>query len=197
MKYSTLVFLALASTLLFSENKSWMRANGQAVTSRQNSSSTSRLPQWISPTVFGLRLGSARERDIRKLLGKPWWEGPNVEKAYPNDPEDEILLQYNNVGEEKDDVDFAVGKKSRIIKSVAVYPTRRQTKQEVLAEFGSEFVEIESSESMCVSEKRLQSEGKNSPQYPIVLVYPSRGMYVMLNEDQRVNHVGYGMKCFD
>lgn len=196
MKYFVLMLLAAVSTLLFYQSRREVRAGNQTVV-RPTPTPTrvSDKTQWVAPTVFGLKLGSSRDRDIRKLLGKPWSEGPNDEKTYGNDPEEEILLQYNNVGEFKDAVDFVVGKKSRILKALAVYPLQRRTKQEIISEFGSKFFEIESWESMCISGERQRTEDKKKPLYPILLVYPSKGMYVMLDEDQRVNHTGYGMKC--
>ncbi len=50
--------------------------------------------EWLAPSFLDLRLGKSNSQDVKNKFGKPQWEGHPQEKAFQNDPEDEILIQY-------------------------------------------------------------------------------------------------------
>ena len=196
-KFSSLLSILLALTSLHVSCQRAAINSSSAETPFDGSPSPREdIRKWIAPTHFGLTLGRSKEGDVKQIFGKPVWEGENNEKVFEGE-EDELLLQYVKVGELKDNIDNIVGKTTRLVKAIAVYPLERGTKNEVIESLGPDFFEIESSDSMCITRDRAIGESKVKLHYPIALVYPNKGMYVQIREDGRVGHVGYGMKCFD
>jgi len=200
-----IVFGGLTSNLLLqkSYNKvssESMIANTQKAREKSVVSSSDKR-QWIPPTYLGLKFGKSTVKDVKRIFGKPEWEGPPEgapeDNSFSEDSEDEILLQYANVGEAKDYLDITVGKKSKVVKAIAVYSNSRPTKQEIISEYGLDFFEIESWEPMCIEKERQPGESHKKMKYPIALVYPNKGMYVSIQSDNRVNHIGYLVKCTD
>jgi hypothetical protein len=160
------------------------------------------LRRWISPEVFGLKLGDSTLTDVKKQFGKPIFEGPNQEKVYTEDAEDEILVQYRNVKEADVQLgsmllDFIVGKKTKVVKAVAIYTGTLLRREDILSKYGNDYFEIESWESFCIDKNRMPGPSVKKLNYPVVLVYPNKGMYVLLHEQNYVIHIGYAMKCMD
>lgn len=173
--------------------------SSDSINRKSNSNSlTPNNKEWIPPEYTGLKLGKATEEDVRNAFGKPIWEGPPEEKAFGNDPEEEIWLGYENVAGVEGRTVMTIGEKTKILKAVALYPERARTREEVISEYGSDFFEIESSESMCINENYKKKEIKNEKhKYPIVLVFPNKGMYVSINNDNKADHTGFLVKCPD
>ncbi len=90
-------------------------------------------------------------------------------------------------------LDITIGKESKILKAIVIYPEETFTKKAIISKFGSEFIEIESWQSMCSGANSSEKPKK----YPIMIVYPSKGVYVMIGRGNKVNHIGYLVKCPD
>ncbi len=147
--------------------------------------------KWQPSEYLGITPGKSTERDVKKLLGKPEWEGDDSEedKDFKKDPEFNKLLQYPK------GIEVIVGKKTKITKTIGIsYP--EITKKEVIAKYGNNYFEIESSESTCIKNNQKNgSSDKQAKNYPIVLVYPENGMSVVVNKDDEIVGIWYSYKC--
>ncbi len=151
--------------------------------------------KWIPATYRNLKLGKSTYKDVKKLFGKPIWEGRNQDNTFESDPEFEILLQYSYQGTGKESADIVIGKKTKIIKAISYLPYPEMTRQEAISKFGSDYFEIESWESFCIKDNRKRGSSQKKLNYPIALVYPEKGMYVSIRKDNTVMHIGYLYKC--
>ena len=158
-------------------------------------SSTSDPRKWIAPSYLGLKLGESKEADVKKLFGEPIWQGLNAEKVFVDDAEPEKLIQYNHIKGSGNNIDIVVGEKTGLVKAIAVYPDLRQTTEEITAAYGAEYYVTESWESMCVGPEKNIGKWPENPKYPISIIYPQLGMYILLGDDHRVIHIGFMMKC--
>lgn len=150
--------------------------------------------QWIPPTYLGLRLGKSIEQDVKRIFGEPVWQGAREEKIFENDAEDEILLDYLGI-EGFDNIAVTIGRKTRIVKAIAVYPNEKLTKEDIISKHGTSFFEIESWESMCIKNDRPLGKNGKKMQYPIILVYPHKGMYVFVSDENKMTYFGFLYKC--
>lgn len=152
--------------------------------------------KWTPTEYVGLLAGKSTYEDVKKLFGKPRWEGSNDEKAFESDSELEILLQYSGNAKGKESIEVVTGEETKIVKAFSVRPYPGITKQEAITKFGPDYFEIGSGESMCITgNKKGPSEKKL--EFPMMLVYPNKGMYVLIDEDNKVNHFGFTYKCAD
>lgn len=152
--------------------------------------------KWTPIEYGGLLAGKSTYEDVKKLFGKPRWEGWNDEKAFESDTELEKLLQYSGDAKGKESIEVVTGEETKIVKAFSVRPYPSITKQEAITKFGPDYFEIGSGEPMCITgNKKGPSEKKL--EFPMMLVYPSKGLYVLIDEDNKVNHFGFTYKCAD
>lgn len=151
--------------------------------------------KWMPATYRELHLGQSTYKDVKKLFGKPRWEGGNEEKTFEGDPEFEILLQYPNQGIGKEAVEIVIGEKTKIVKAISYLPYPEMTRQEAISKFGSDYFEIDSAESLCIKDNLKRGSSDKKLDYPISLVYPEKGMYVLIGDDNKVMHIGFLYKC--
>lgn len=152
--------------------------------------------KWKPTGYRGLKIGKSTEKDVKKLLGNPIWEGAPEEKVYRNESEDEILLDYGGISG-LDGAVVTIGKETRIVKAIVIYPNNKQTKENIISEYGLDFFEIESHQSICINEGYKFGEHNKEIKYPTVLVYPNKGMYVSITNDRKVSQIGFLLKCPD
>lgn len=200
LRVAVIIFLLIGSNLFLAKSCT-NRQTEKVVANKQEQENVKDVHplldkrEWIPPTYLGLTLGKSTENDVKKLFGKPKWEGSREEKIFESDSENEILLDYVDVKEVDGDIAITIGEKTRIVKAIAVYSNENLTKQEIISKYGSDFYEIESSESMCIKDDHPPGESNRKMQYPIVLVYPNKGMYVFINEDNKLIYRGFLVKC--
>jgi hypothetical protein len=151
--------------------------------------------RWIPATYRGLKLGKSTYNDVKKLFGKPRWEGGNEETTFESDSDFEVLLQYSYQGIGKESADLVIGKKSRIVKAISYLPNPELSRQEAVSKFGSDYFEISAGESTCIKGNPKRGSSKKKLNYPRMLVFPEKGMYVLIGDDSKVLHVGYLYKC--
>jgi hypothetical protein len=194
-----LLLLTVGSILIFENvcNKQIEQlttTNAQSLEKEKAVSSSKVEITWIPSTYRGIILGKSKYEDVIKLLGTPGWKGDNEEKTFENDDEFEILLQYPNKGVEQEAVEIVIGKKTKIVKALSYIPYPEITKQEAISKYGLDYFEISSGESVCTKNTNPDSS-KGKLNYPILLVYPQKGLYVLVNENDQVLHIGYLYKC--
>jgi hypothetical protein len=153
--------------------------------------------KWTPTPYQGLKPGKATYNDVKKILGNPRWEGGNEDPLFENDSEFELLLQYANVGAEEQAVEVVIGRKTKIVKAISFYPNPEMTKQEAILKYGTDYFETASGESICVRENLKKGVSEKHLDYPILLVYPEKGMTVTVGEDGMVSQVSLLYKCLE
>lgn len=156
--------------------------------------------KWIAPTVFDIKVGESTEEDIHKLFGKPDDEYPNRgdDKVFEKDAEDEVVQDYRTLKHPEGHLVVILGKKSRVVKAVSLYPAGEISLDEAISKYGGSFVQIESWESYCVKDGRNAGVVNKAMTYPFVLVYPSLGLAIDIRSYGKGIYVGrfdYMMKC--
>jgi len=162
-----------------------------------NPAVSSATPKWVTATYRGITLGKSTYKDLKQVFGKPRWEGENEEKDFENDSEFEILLQYDNQGVGKEAANILIGEKTRIVKSIYYLPYPRTPEQEAIATFGSNYFERETGESICVWDNPKRGPSNRKLQYPVMLVYPEKGMILGVDKHKTVMFVSFPYKCVD
>jgi hypothetical protein len=155
---------------------------------------TSQTGSWERAEFRGLRLGESTYDDVKRLWGNPRWEGENTEKLFD---EAEILLQYSALGDGVGATDVIVGEKTRVIKALSYVPSASLHRDDIRKKYGNEYLAIESGESMCTASKRQHRKSAGDSAGPVILLYPKKGMYVLLDGQGVVMHLGFSYKCLD
>jgi len=151
--------------------------------------------KWMPATYKGITLGKSKYKDVKKLFGEPRWEGQNEDNLFETDSEFEILLQYPSDVVGKEAADIVIGEKTKTVKSISFsYP--EMTRSEIVEKFGFDYFEIGTGDSLCIKENQKRGKSEQKIQYP-TLVYPEKGMIVVLKENGEVISIGYLYKCFD
>jgi hypothetical protein len=158
------------------------------------SPASTQLAPWIPSAYRTIVPGRSTYRDIKRVFGKPRWEGQNEDKTFENDAEFELLLQYAYQGPGKEAADVIIGEKTKLVKAITYIPNPQLTKQEAIATFGTNYFEIASSDPLCIRADAMRGPGSES-RFPRLLVYPEKGMYVSIREDNSVIQVGFSYKC--
>ncbi len=154
--------------------------------------------KWIAPVYLGLKLGTSTKTEVKSLLGEASYEGIPEENTFLDEREGEIEMEYKNPLSVDGVILITVGMKSLKVKAISYYPNNPKSREEIIAKFGSHFFEVASYESMCIkTNHQMGSNFKKLNDYPISLVYPNQGMYVSIQDQNLVSHIGYSFKCFD
>ena len=206
MKNSLIFFVVLGLTtlsLLVFDKSCEKKANNAVVMSNKVQAKApinSGFPvktKWTPSSYQGLTPGISTYNDVKKSLGNPRWEGGSEEQTFESDPEVELLLQYSNVGSEQQGVEVIVGKKTKLVKAISFYPNPEITKQEAILKYGSDYFETSAGESVCIKDNPKREVSEKHLNYPILLVYPERGMTITVGEDNTVTLVSLLYKCIE
>lgn len=151
--------------------------------------------EWVQPTFQGLLIGKSNEKQVRKLFGTPIWNGPPEDEVFENDSEGEILMEYKNVLGADGQVSVTIGVQSRTVLALAFYP-KSAVLNDIKKEYGSDYIELDSYSAMCQDNKPVLVSSRKQPnEYPYVILYAKKGIYVLVNEDFSVNHIGFLSRC--
>lgn len=152
---------------------------------------------WLPATFEGIKLGISNVETVRELWGSPIWEGDTEEKVFSKDNEEEKLLEYKNIANVTGQVSVTIGKKTNLVKAIAIYPDSPPTLQEVVSEYGEDYIRRNADQGICSNERNPENKNltPDKVKYPIFLVYPSKGIYISINDSGKVNHFGYLVKC--
>lgn len=207
MKYETLVIIALLLITSCKQGTS-VKAQQASIPVTDNNISDSRKtaenpavlladPKWMPATYRGITLGKSTYKDVKQIFGKPRREGENEDQDFETDDEFETLLQYNNEGVGKEAANILIGEKTKIVKSITYLPYPQTPELEAIAAFGSDYFERETGESMCVWNNSKRGASNRKLQYPVMLVYPEKGMILGIDKDKTVMFVSFPYKCVD
>lgn len=155
---------------------------------------------WVSAEFRGIRIGRDTDARLKKLLGEPNSVGTPEDKIYENDSEEEIWERYTKTSFTEGSVESILGKKTRIIKAVSVYPVAQISLEEIINKFGPNFFQINSWEPICIGPDKKMGELNKKMAYPYCIVYPEKGVLIDIREYEGVEQVGridYLSKCED
>lgn len=153
---------------------------------------------WTPATVKNITLGKSKYKDLIRFWGKPLFE-----QEFPEDDvEDEIRksepeteLAYRNIEIDglKPNIGVIIGAKTRTVKSITLF-FDDMTKEEAIRKYGSDYYLVSSNGNKCVADSPKKGD-EIKLVYPITLVYPQKGMSILIRKDNTVMSVNYTDKC--
>lgn len=148
--------------------------------------------QWNPSAYLGIIPGQSTYKDVKKILGKPRSEGPDpeseTEKEVGQDSEFNTLMQYST------GIEVTVGTVTKIVKSIGT-PYPRMTKQQAVEKYGSEYFETDSASSCITNDQQRGTSGKKDLKYPVWLVYPEKGLMIIVGKDNNVIGIWFLNRC--
>lgn len=158
------------------------------------------IRRWIAPTFLGLKVGESNEKDVQRLFGKPDAEYPSddEDKVFETQAEDEVVQDYRNLKHAGGHVVIILGKKTRLVKGITLYPSNNLSLDEALTKYGKDFFQIQYPESICIREEAKSGIVDKNLNPPLVLIYPNLGLLVDIRKDQETFYVSrfdYFMDC--
>jgi len=186
VKTQSNVNLSSAITVKETPNAEQPKSSFEKLISAQNSANEKQ--KWIAPNYKGLQLGKANEDDIIKIFGEPKSQGhPFDEEVSRND---EWMFHYENINDFDWRTEFLFDIRSKILKEVWLSPNyeRPLTIEKAIEIYGNEYL-VRSIENLCSSKKLTKVE------YPFLIVYPQKGMFFWIREENYVDTIFYAAKC--
>ena len=156
-----------------------------------------RPAKWQVATYQGLTLGKSKRADVERTFGQPTWSG------HPEDPSDnpvESLLsyEYQDVGGFDGKTAVIMNRKSGVLTEIILYfdYQRPVTKAEILAKYGSDFIERDDfALGPCPTVAEQKRYRKPEKPEGVFLVYPSKGMYVHIDYQHKAQELVFLTKC--
>lgn len=188
---------------MFFETSCLMQTREKTVEATENNplpktvSAETDIKKWIAPTIFGLKIGTSAESDVKKLFGNPDADYTNRDRVFENDKEDETVLEYNKLSEASGKVSIIVGKRTKIVKAVSVYPNDMSA-DKFISEYGDSFFQMDSGKSICINETQKPGKIDENIDFPYVLVYPNLGISADVRkhlDEIIVGRIDYLVKC--
>ena len=153
---------------------------------------------WRVPTYQGLKLGKSTKADVERAFGKPVWSGHPIYEEPEGEVEDELLYEYENVGGFNGRTSVYLDARSGVVKAISLYPNYQRpiSLEQTIEKYGRGYIERRSKLGPCPTpkEERLYG-GAKEREYPAFLVYPQKGLYVSVNRDNRVQEIGFLVRC--
>jgi len=161
-------------------------------------------PSWQTPTYQGLRIGKSVKSDVEKVFGPPVYAGP-----YADDDDDSvkdgkwpyIIYEYKYVGKFDGRTTVLMDAKTEVVKSISLYPIypKELPLTKALDIYGEPAIKLGIDADLCPLEiEKLKAQEKlvNENNPPAFLMYPERGMWLLVREDKTVSEIVFKAKCF-
>lgn len=162
--------------------------------------------KWIPGNYKGIEIGKSTRSDLIEKFGKPVWEGEeelegeeeDVQKEIERNSGKRLLLEFKDVGGMEGKTSILIGEKDKIVQAVVLYPTMPLKKETLISEYGDDFVEKYTNETICaaVETSRQQDSRRNNDDLEM-WVFPKIGMYASFNEAGDIYFLGFSLKCRD
>jgi hypothetical protein len=156
---------------------------------------------WTPSTINGIAIGKSKYKDLIKLWGKPDFENEfNGDPVEPEPgerlPESDIELAYKNktVNGLTANIGIIIGEKTRLVKVISLY-FEEMTKEKVTKKYGDDYYLVPATGSTCINKDQKKLPQVGSLDYPVSIVYPKIGMFIVVREDKTVVSVNYTSKC--
>lgn len=157
--------------------------------------------EWIPATVNGVTVGRSSYDDIVRLWGPPFKEAEFAGDPYEPEPGEtppELFTELWYRGIEIDgktvNAGVLIGNQTRLVRSIS-YGREGLTKQEAIAQFGANHYVVTNGSSECAPMETALKPIEDPLDFPILLVYPKKGLKVQVREDDSVMQVIYSDKC--
>ena len=153
----------------------------------QNSSNE--IHKWVAPNYKSLQLGKATEDDVIKTFGNPKSEGHPFDEEVST--KDEWMFNYESIGDFDGRTEFLFDIRSKVLKEVWLTPNyEKPLKIEKAIEiYGKDYFVRGISKNICSSKKLTKIE------YPYTIVYPQKGLFFWIREENSVDVIFYAAKC--
>lgn len=144
--------------------------------------------KWIAPNFKDLQLGKAKQDDVTKLFGKA------KDEYHPFDEEvsrkTEWMFNYENIADFDGRIEFLFDIRSKILNEVWLTPNFQNplTVEKAIEIYGNDYL-VRSIKNMCSSTKLTKVE------YPFVIVYPQKGLFLWITKENSVDQIFYTAKC--
>jgi hypothetical protein len=152
---------------------------------------------WRVPTYEGLTLVKSRKADVVRRFGKPKWVF-HPEDEYDNPVKSLISYGYENVGGFEGRTEVVMKARTGVVIGVDLTPAegRPLPSSDVLEKFGRDYVERGIGLGPCPTPRDIRDYKPVARyEYPAFLVYPQKGVIVMVKEDKNVGSISYALSC--
>jgi hypothetical protein len=167
-------------------NKEQTDFSFEKLVSSQNPSK--KMPKWIAPVYNGLQLGKAVQDDVSKMFGKPKDEFHPFSEYESTD--DEWTFHYEKISVFDGWIHFTFDIRSKILKEVWLrHDEAPLTIKKAVETYGNDYFVRGYGEDICSSKTLTKLE------YPFTIVYPHKGIYLWVREENSVTDVFYTAKC--
>jgi hypothetical protein len=159
---------------------------------------------WQTPIYQGLRIGESTKSDVEKVFGAPFYAGP-----YANEDDDSvkdgkwpyIIYEYKYVGKFDGRTTVLMDAKTEIVKSISLSPIypRQLSLTQALDLYGEPTIKLGIDANLCpldVEKLKEQEKLVNKNTHLAFLLYPQRGMWLLVREDETVSEIVFKAKCF-
>ena len=154
----------------------------------------SNLGKWVVPTYQGLALGKSKKADVLRLFGKPS-AIVHPEDEYDNPVRSLISFYYYNVGGLQGNTEITMRIKTGVVTTIILYPDDL-TFENVIERFGTNYIERDMNLGPCpTAREKKASRPSREKNYPLFLVYPQKGLYVFVGEENKVRAIVYLLSC--
>jgi hypothetical protein len=160
-------------------------------------STNAQLAKWHVPTYKGLTLGKSRKADVVWRFGRPD-RISRPEDEYDNPVKSFIVYIYENVGGFDGRTEISMKTRNGVITDISLVPNyeRPLPLADVLKKYRSDYIERSVGLGPCPTPKEIRNY-KPDPidERPAFLVYPRKGVIVMVGENKSINYIDYALSC--
>lgn len=153
--------------------------------------------EWHPSAYLGLALGKSKKADVERAFGKPAWSG-HPEDELDNPVKGLLSYEYENVGGFEGRTVVIMNGRTGVVEGISLYVSQQRPLPlaKALEQYGSDYVERESALGPCPTTKKARDfKPPAKREYPIFLVYPHKGMYVSVGQDNNVREIVYMLRC--
>jgi hypothetical protein len=153
---------------------------------------------WIPATIKNITVGKSKYNDLIKYWGKP-----SFKQVFAEDGEDEEIrnsepkteLGYRNIEIDglKPNIGVIIGDKTGTVMSISLF-FDEMTKEEAIRIYSSDYYVVSTGDNICLADSQKKGD-ETKLIYPIELVYPQKGMSILIRGDNTVMSVNYTDKC--
>lgn len=159
---------------------------------------------WQTPTYQGLRIGESTKSDVEKVFGAPFYSGPYADEDDDSVKDGKwpyIIYEYEYVGKFDGRTTVLMDSKTGIVKSIFLYPIypKQLSLTQALDIYGEPAIKLGIDANLCpldVEKLKEQEKLVNENTHPAFLLYPERGMWLLVGEDKTVSEIVFKAKCF-
>jgi hypothetical protein len=153
---------------------------------------------WIPSTIKNVTVGKSKYNDLIKYWGKPLFEQEFAEdgedeEIRKSEPKTEIAYRDIEIDGLKLNIGVIIGNKTRTVRSISLF-FDDMTKEEAIKRYGSDYYLVSSGGNKCVANSQKKGD-EIKLVYPLTLVYPQKGMFILIRKDNTVISVNYTDKC--